>query len=178
MNVYKLLPHDMSSKKEAILTIRDQALGVIIGDPLTEFACILSALFHDADHEGVPNTQLAKEHPQLAVIYSGRSIAEQHSVDLAWAMFMSPKYQQLRSTIYTTEAELRRLRQLVVNIVIATDIFDNDLRDFRNARWDKAYSCNAKETRENINRKATIGIEHLIQASDVSHTMQPWPVYR
>jgi hypothetical protein len=29
-----------------------------------------------------------------------------------------------------------------------------------------------------INRKATIVIEHLIQASDVAHTMQHWHVYR
>jgi 3'5'-cyclic nucleotide phosphodiesterase len=28
------------------------------------------------------------------------------------------------------------------------------------------------------NRKATIVIEHLIQASDVSHTMQHWHIYR
>jgi hypothetical protein len=29
-----------------------------------------------------------------------------------------------------------------------------------------------------LNRKATIVIEHLIQASDVAHTMQHWHVYR
>jgi len=29
-----------------------------------------------------------------------------------------------------------------------------------------------------VNRKATIVIEHLIQASDVSHTMQHWHIYR
>jgi 3'5'-cyclic nucleotide phosphodiesterase len=28
------------------------------------------------------------------------------------------------------------------------------------------------------NRKATIVIEHLIQASDVAHTMQHWHIYR
>ena len=28
-----------------------------------------------------------------------------------------------------------------------------------------------------VNRKATIVIEHLIQASDVSHTMQHWDIY-
>jgi hypothetical protein len=32
--------------------------------------------------------------------------------------------------------------------------------------------------RDCVNRKATIVIEHLIQASDVSHTMQHWHVYR
>jgi len=31
---------------------------------------------------------------------------------------------------------------------------------------------------DDINRKATIVIEHLIQASDVSHTMQHWHVYQ
>lgn len=31
---------------------------------------------------------------------------------------------------------------------------------------------------KDVNRKATIVIEHLIQASDVSHTMQHWSVYR
>jgi hypothetical protein len=29
-----------------------------------------------------------------------------------------------------------------------------------------------------VNRKATIVIEHLIQASDVAHTMQHWHIYR
>jgi 3'5'-cyclic nucleotide phosphodiesterase len=32
--------------------------------------------------------------------------------------------------------------------------------------------------RDEINRKATIVIEHIIQASDISHTMQHWNVYR
>ena len=31
---------------------------------------------------------------------------------------------------------------------------------------------------EDRNRKATIVLEHIIQASDVSHTMQHWHVYR
>jgi len=29
-----------------------------------------------------------------------------------------------------------------------------------------------------VNRKATIVIEHLIQAADVAHTMQHWHIYR
>ena len=32
--------------------------------------------------------------------------------------------------------------------------------------------------RDSVNRKATIVIEHLIQASDVAHTMQHWHIYR
>jgi 3'5'-cyclic nucleotide phosphodiesterase len=69
---------------------------------------------------------------------------------------------------------------------MATDIVDKDLKALRNARWDKAFEIDRRieqfvheaEVREQTNRKATIVIEHLIQASDVSHTMQHWHIYR
>ena len=66
---------------------------------------------------------------------------------------------------------------------MATDIVDKELKALRNARWEKAFSKEEgtrpeAETREDINRKATIVIEHLIQASDISHTMQHWHIYR
>ena len=100
---------------------------------------------------------------------------------------MEPDYDELRKAIYTTEAEMRRFRQLVVNSVMATDIVDQDLKALRNARWAKAFSDDVtavegamrNETEVSCtNRKATIVIEHVIQAADVSHTMQHWHVYR
>ena len=53
---------------------------------------------------------------------------------------------------------------------------DKDLKELRNARWEKAFSEGAvtESAADAINRKATIVIEHLIQASDVAHTMQHW----
>lgn len=59
---------------------------------------------------------------------------------------------------------------------MATDIADKNLKTLRNARWDKAFSGkeSADSTQDAINRKATIVLEHLIQASDVAHTMQHW----
>jgi hypothetical protein len=48
--------------------------------------------------------------------------------------------------------------------------------------WDRAFQESAtavpESMRDTVNRKATIVIEHLIQASDVSHTMQHWHIYR
>lgn len=75
---------------------------------------------------------------------------------------------------------------------MATDIVDKELKELRNARWAKAFktdaatsavasSTNAKrreDDRDARNRKATIVIEHIIQASDISHTMAHWHVYR
>jgi 3'5'-cyclic nucleotide phosphodiesterase len=160
-------------------SLHDHTYG-ITSDPLTQFSCVLSALIHDVDHPGVPNAQLVKEGHELASQYNKKSPAEQHSVDLAWDLLMEDQYTELRSTIYQTDAELVRFRQLVVNSVMATDIADGELKALRNLRWDRAFSSTTVDVdhRDTINRKATIVIEHLIQASDVAHTMQHWHIYR
>ena len=92
---------------------------------------------------------------------------------------MGSKYANLRRRIYQTKSEYQRFRQVVVNTVIATDIMDKSLLDKQKERWDIAFT----EGQEGdpsllMNRKATIVIEHIIQASDIAHTMQHWHVYR
>jgi hypothetical protein len=99
---------------------------------------------------------------------------------VAWELLMESSYEELRRFIFPNQQEYDRFRSLVVNSVIATDIFDKELKDFRNRRWEKAFHV---DTRGNNNGnisdlKATIVIEHLIQASDVCHTMQHWHVYQ
>jgi len=156
----------------------------ITSDPLTQFGVVLSALIHDLDHSGVPNAILVNEGTELASKYNNKSVAEQNSVDLAWGMLMSNRYKDLRQCIYTTQAELERFRSIVINVVLATDIADKDLGAGRKARWDKAFKLGDaanhvdENPRDEVNRKATIVIEHLIQASDIAHTMQHWHVYR
>ncbi|CAJ1939564.1 unnamed protein product [Cylindrotheca closterium] len=163
--------------------LHDHTYG-ITSDPLTQFACAFAALIHDVDHEGVTNAQLVKEGAVVAAKYENRSVAEQNSFVLAWNLFMSDRFATLREHLCATPAEIIRFRELAVNAVMATDIVDKDLKNLRNNRWDKAFKNQGSieeldnESRESINRKATIVIEHLIQASDVSHTMQHWHVYR
>eukprot|EP00934_Nitzschia_sp_Nitz4_P005403 Nitzschia sp. Nitz4//scaffold296_size27349//382//4345//NITZ4_008196-RA/size27349-snap-gene-0.39-mRNA-1//1//CDS//3329546261//5393//frame0 len=163
-------------------TLHDHTYG-ITSDPLTQFACAFSALIHDVDHRGVPNTQLIVENEELGFQYENRSVAEQNSLDLSWELLMDKRYDDLRDTLCETPEELSRLRELVVNVVLATDIMDKDLKVLRNDRWAKAFdkaeeSAHVGNVIEDRNRKATIVIEHLIQASDVAHTMQHWHVYR
>ena len=155
----------------------------ITSDPLIQFACAFSALIHDVDHTGLPNAQLVKDNPELAAVYKSKSVAEQNSVDIAWDLLMEPGYGDLRNCIYQNQEELERFRHLIVNAVMATDIADKEQAAFRKKRWEKAFSGGdgtdnvSASTQEDVNRKATIVIEHLIQASDVSHTMQHWHVY-
>lgn len=148
----------------------------ITSDPLTQFAVTFAALIHDVDHSGVPNAQLVKEGDEIAKTYNDKSVAEQHSINLAWDLLMENNYNELRRCIFTTQAELDRFRALLVNAVMATDIADKSLSDLRRRRWEKVFGVDDQllpsSDQEATNRKATIVIEHLIQASDVAHTMQ------
>lgn len=112
-------------------------------------------------------------------------------MDLAWDLLMDPMYSNLQKAIYQNEAELRRFRQLVVNMILATDIFDKDMKSIREQRWDKAFHAYDDQCHDDgkkkddddvqkesstrsiastalnqvINLKATVVIEHLIQSS-------------
>jgi len=186
----------------------------IATDALAQFAVGFCALIHDVDHRGVPNGRLSEENPALGNKYKRQSVAEQNSVDIAWNLLMNHQYQQLRNAIFANGDELRRFRQYVVNLVIATDIFNPQMKRLRNQRWEKSFNGNEqgeqigrssmngdnrseqtrvirssslvstriltigrKNNKTSANLKATIVLEHIIQAADVSHTMQHWHVY-
>eukprot|EP00980_Cylindrotheca_fusiformis_P014135 scaffold3716_cov69-Cylindrotheca_fusiformis.AAC.20 len=168
----------MSTDNVNLVDLAGHSYG-ITSDPLTQFSVVFSAIIHDMDHPGVPNAQLVKENTQSAQIFK-KSVAEQNSVELAWGLLMGKEYEALRACIYHTEDDLRRFRQLVVNTVMATDIVDKELQALRKARWETAFAHNPihDATLTSDDRKATIVIEHLIQASDVAHTMQHWHIYR
>ena len=145
MSVTKLLsrivaPSDMdfTDNAQASAKLHDHTYG-ITSDPLTQFACVLSALIHDVDHPGVSNATLVAEGDKLMKTYGDKSLAEQNSVDQAWDLLMSEEYQPLVAVLCRDDSELSRLRQLVVNSVMATDIMDPDLKKLRNGRWEKAF---------------------------------------
>jgi hypothetical protein len=118
--------------------LHDHTFG-ITSDPMTQFSVVMAALIHDVDHRGVPNSILCKEDPSLGAVYKEKSVAEQNSIDLAWNTMMDPSFEDLRKCIYGNEAEMTRFRQLLVNSVMATDIFDKELNLLRKSRWNNAF---------------------------------------
>lgn len=156
----------------------------ISADPLTHFAVVFGALIHDLGHIGVTNAQLVLEEDKMAAKFKGVSVAEQNSVNEGWRLLMDSRYDRLRSYIYKTNVERKRFRQVLTNTVMATDISDREINKIRSRKWDKAFKDTDERgtsntmTHDEINRKATIVIENLIQVADLSHTMQHWDVYR
>ena len=157
----------------------------ISSDPLTHFSIVFAALIHDVDHLGLPNTKLVKDCHPLATKFQNKSVAEQNSVHLGWETLMDPRFERLRECIYRTNIERKRFRQLVINCVMATDIADRTVLEGRQDRWDRAFrghklreNATESQVQADMNRKATAVIEHIIQVSDVAHTMQHWHIYR
>lgn len=162
--------------------ITDSTLEMQVFEPLTQFAIIFSALCHDVDHPGVPNSLLIEEGNDLALIYKNKSVAEQNSVDLAWASLMGPEYKDLQDAIFGSQDEMDRFRKLVVNTVMATDLFDEELIQDRLLRWKQAFDPQWRDESLSVeqqeNLRATVVTEHAIMASDIGHTMQHWHSYK
>ena len=179
----RIATHEAETRGQSSNHERDSSHG-ITSDPLTQFAIIFAALIHDVDHPGVSNDQLVRENSAVAITYNGKSVAEQNSVDVAWSLLMEPRFADLQVCIFANAAELQRFRQIAVNTVLATDLFDKDLKSLRESRWEKSFSevTEAKRAQscvdDDSNRRATIILELVIQASDVSHTMQHFTVYK
>jgi 3'5'-cyclic nucleotide phosphodiesterase/Adenylate and Guanylate cyclase catalytic domain len=148
----------------------------ISSDPLLQFVIVLSALVHDCDHAGVPNSQLVKEKAPLAAKYNNKSVAERHSVSLALKVLSEPQFQNLQACIYPTVSHYQRFRDLLINAVLATDINDKELKLNRQMRWTAAF--HGPLGYHDPKSKATIVVDHIIQASDVAHTMQHWHIFR
>ena len=163
------------------MSLRDHTYG-IISDPSTQFLVVLPALIHEVDHSGVSNFQLIKEKARIATAFKNKSVAEQNSIVLAWDRLMEARFVALRNYICADPDELKRFRQLMVNTILATDIFDKELQTLRKKKWDNGFQKFGKNpdslAEDDVNRKATIVIEHLIQALDVAHTMQHWHIYQ
>jgi hypothetical protein len=61
---------------------------------------------------------------------------------------MEPSFSELRGAIYSNTAELKPFRQLVVNSLMASDIFDKELADLRKTRWEAAFHHQQNEDKK------------------------------
>lgn len=90
------------------------------------FVFIFSAFIHDLDHLGVSNKQLIDEDHHLAKKYSKDtfSIAEFHSISLAFEILVKEEYRHLVKEVFgeNENSILRKFHESVKNFVLNTDI--------------------------------------------------------
>jgi len=108
---------------------------------------------------------------------------------------MEDRFRELQSLIFVNGDEMQRFKQLLINTVLATDIADKERSKRGKIRWQKAFhpssvsrdtaadedNSNAVNILKNTSLrslKATLVFEQIMQASDVSHTMQHWETFK
>ncbi|KAL3912259.1 MAG: hypothetical protein SGILL_006953 [Bacillariaceae sp.] len=159
MSILKLLSRIVKPSSQEAGNLSDHSYG-ITADPLTHFACAFCGLIHDADHPGVSNAQFVKENAMLGKRFQGLSVAEQNSLNLCFQLLASHQFKHLRAVLFANDQDQLRFRQIVINSVMATDIFDPTLKALRNDRWNTAFSDSPRNepASDTVNRKATIVI--------------------
>jgi len=182
MSVIKLLGRICDTNNFSSDSERDTKTFGLASDSLTQVAVVFAALVHDVQHSGAPNATLIKEQAPIAEQYKGKSVAEQHSIAVAWDLLMQDDYAKLRKAICgstTTNDDLLHFRQVVKSAVLATDIASPELLNASNDRWQKTFGATQNEQDEHVAmdwKKAAV-IDCLVQGSDVAHTMQHWQIY-
>mmetsp|Transcript_9200 Transcript_9200/g.19829 ORF Transcript_9200/g.19829 Transcript_9200/m.19829 type:complete len:1297 (+) Transcript_9200:189-4079(+) len=150
-------------------------------DPIAEFACFFAILIHSMDHPGVSNKQLVQQGDEKASMFHERCMNEQHAFNMGFDLLMSDSYSNLRSMIACSKAEWARFRQVVVNCVLATDTLDKDFEDERLDQWEQSFGASAlgveSNTKSQTQRRATIFMEHLVQAAVAGPFMQHYQIY-
>jgi len=181
-----------NASKQAYKTMEKELFFSTFGisaDPLAQFAVVFAALVHDVDHTGVPNVQVIKEDPDFAAIYKDISVAEQHSIHVAWDMLMEPEFENLRCCMFASSEDKSRFKQLLIHMIIATDIADKIRMKKEKKRWNAAFEyidswesewrskSDEELTQIDVSLRATAVLEQLMLASDIAHTMQHWITY-
>ena len=194
---------DMEIQKHC--TIEHDLTGTIY-DPWLHFAIVFATLIHDVDHKGVPNNQLMAESDPIAAKYGGeecmKSYAEWNSVDVGLSLLRDRvEYIDLASVIGGYQKD--RFYKMVTDLVLCTDIACKERRDIGMQKWEKTIgdrikkSCSTTSTYNSVSdsegicedntqtsltlsytpEEVSVIAEQIIQAADVSHTMQHFSTF-
>jgi len=115
----------------------------ISSDPLSHFALVFSALIHDVEHKGLPNSQLVKEMDKLSSMYPTKSIAEQHSITVGLSLLSENRFKDLKRAIYVNKEECVKFNTLVSDIILCTDISNPERLAIGKSKWNAAFPTNS-----------------------------------
>lgn len=111
----------------------------VYSDMFSKFAFVFSAVIHDVDHQGVPNTRLVLEDDPIVKQHGNSSTAEKHSIRVAFRTLNESEFDVLRSVIFESSDDHFQLQRIVTNVVVSTDIASPERAQSTRMRWDEAF---------------------------------------
>ena len=145
-------------------------------------ACLLAAACHDFEHQGFTNQFLVETQDPLAVRYNDHHVNENHHVAGAFKVLLDPAFNFLEAM---PQGEFKRLRQLVVDLVIGTDMcMDKEivgrlaatLKEHKEAAATVASAEPAAEASfvPATKGEALLALQMALKGADIGHLALPW----
>jgi hypothetical protein len=133
-------PNHFKTKVRMPKRLRPSFSQVVYSDTFTKFSFVFAAIIHDVDHQGVPNATLVQENDPIALQYDGKSVAEKHSIKVAFRTLSESGFEELRSVIFGSPDDRLHMHHIVTNLVISTDIASPERAQSTKLRWEEAFS--------------------------------------
>jgi hypothetical protein len=141
---------------------------------LVTLACLLSAIVHDYEHKGLSNDFLVKSGDERAIRYNDRHANESHHVAAAFAVLHEPECNFLSNL---PGADYKRLRSLVIELVVGTDMADNATILEALTSAVSAYEKGATATGDYhpaTSKDAVVLLQVALKCADLGHLTLPW----
>eukprot|EP00931_Biecheleriopsis_adriatica_P023525 TRINITY_DN14841_c0_g1_i2.p1 TRINITY_DN14841_c0_g1~~TRINITY_DN14841_c0_g1_i2.p1 ORF type:complete len:747 (+),score=176.93 TRINITY_DN14841_c0_g1_i2:35-2275(+) len=145
---------------------------------LETMACLLAAAVHDYEHQGLNNDFLVKTADERAQRYNDQHVNENHHVAAAFALLKKPQNDFLSGL---PSADVARLRSLVIDLVLGTDMAkSSSLLDGFNQLLDAAAlkDCNpGLEMKPSSSKDAVLLLQMAMKCADLGHLALPWELH-
>ncbi|KJH47835.1 3'5'-cyclic nucleotide phosphodiesterase [Dictyocaulus viviparus] len=159
-NPYHNIVHAADVTQSSHFMLSQTGLANSLGD-LELLAVLFGALIHDYEHTGHTNNFHIQSGSNFALLYNDRSVLENHHVS---ACFRLMKEDDKNIFSHLTRDEFRELRNMVIEIVLATDMSTH----FVQIKTMK----NMLSLPEGIDKNKALCL--IVHACDISHPSKPW----
>ncbi|VDM43333.1 unnamed protein product [Toxocara canis] len=162
-NPYHNIVHAADVTQSSHFMLSQTGLANSLSD-LDLLAVIFGALIHDYEHTGHTNNFHIQSGSNFAMLYNDRSVLENHHVS---ACFRLLKDEDKNILERLTREEYRELRNVVIEIVLATDMSTH----FVQIKTMK----NMLSLPEGIDKNKALCL--IVHACDISHASKPWHLH-
>jgi hypothetical protein len=151
---------------------------------LEVMACLLAAAIHDLGHRGLTNNFLVKSSDEMALRYNDQHVNEHQHICSGFSVLRRPECNFLLSL---SAAQYSRLRSLIINLVLGTDMADDkkivtSLNHLLEASMQSGDQANDVEKSSKVEaaftpaseQDATIGLQMALKCADVGHLTLAW----
>jgi len=135
---------------------------------LVTLAGLIAAIVHDYEHEGLSNDFLVKTNSAKALTYNDKSPNENHHLAAAFEVLRRPECNFLESL---TSQEYREVRNLVVNLLLGTDMTDSSkiLLSFK-----EMISSTEGAFLPSSPQEALLALQMALKCADMGHLALDW----